>query len=518
MRARGSRFLIVSLLLAGCGAALRPFPDAPIVREDDDRTPFGPRPAPRRSTAVWDAGEGVFFRPALRALSLEGGRQAVNVNALDEVPDSSWFEARRVPAAEMSRGACAPSQLAPPRPWRVLEPKTDGVQPGLFIEDARGRRHLLKTDGAGTPERSTAADAVGAALMHALGYHVPCNQVVFFAVDDLRFPPRLRAEVEAVIAAATPDARGRRASLSALVDGEPLGPWRYEGVWPSDPNDRVPHERRRELRALRWFFAWIDHLDAREHNTLMVWRGAERGHVEHLLIDFGDAFGAGAPSERRRARMGRTSWMDPTATAEDVLTLGLLPRPWFVAREAHPILGDFATEPFDPDGWRSHYDPGPFARADATDAAWAARRLATLTDAHLEEAVRAARFADPSTAGLLVAALRTRRDAILTRHLSGRSPLTSPRALGDALCLDDVAVRAGLVLARAREDFGRLRFPSSRGLAVSRTGERVCVRGVPTEGYAVVDVRVRGVPGPARVHLRDGRVVGLERPEGEAFP
>src|SRR5690606_34999889 len=108
-------------------------------------------------------------------------------------------------------------------------------------------------------ERATAADAIAAALYHAAGYFVPCNQVVFFHRGDLQIGPRARAEllggaevplteamVDAVLRSASRLGDGRyRAVLSRLVEGEPLGPWSYEGLRGDDPNDAVPHEVRR---------------------------------------------------------------------------------------------------------------------------------------------------------------------------------------------------------------------------------------------------------------------------------
>lgn len=538
------RLPILLLLLAGFGCAhgnaVRPFADAPLVREDPDLEDWGPRPEARRSTSVWDAAEGLFFRAQLRALSVEAPRRSVDVNALDEVPDSSFFVnrigTRPMTPAEVARGACPEGALdTPPTPWRVVDVKPDGTQPGFLFEDAAGQRHLLKTDGARQPERSTAADAIVAALLYAAGYHTPCNRVVHFRGDDL-IPTEdgpTRARLARVLAAATRAPDGRlRAMASELLHGEPLGPWRYAGVWEPDRNDRVPHELRRELRALRLLVAWVDHLDAREQNTLALWIGdAERGHVRHALIDFGDALGATHREERRSLRYGAAMWSDPTATLEDLFTFGLVPRPWYrepVAVDA--ILGDFATEPFDPDGWRPNYWNGAFEHMDATDGAWAARIIARFERPHLEALAARGRFSDPAIARTLVDALARRRLAILRAHLTVRSPLTAPAVHDGRLCLEDRAVSTGFRAAARRWDHAAARAGIGAPVRVARPtradGE-VCVALPAVRArYLRVDVRTRTPslddPGPARVHLRRGaegwRIAGLERPpRGEAW-
>jgi len=535
------RFAVLVLLMLGAGcahaSAVRPFGDALLVREDPDLDDWGPRPEPRRSTATWDAAEGLFFRAQLRTLAVEAPRQSVDVNALDEVPRSSFFVDRigalPMTPEQVARGACADGVGgAPPTPWTVVAVKPDGVQPGFVFEDAAGQRHLLKVDGALQRERSTAADAIVAALLHAAGYHTPCNRVVRFSADDLAVTEGgpTRAQLAPVLAAATRGADGRlRAMTSELFDGAPLGPWRYTDVWEPDRNDRVPHELRRELRGLRLFFAWVDHLDARAQNTLAYWVGDPAdGHVRHALLDFGDSLGATHREERRSLRYGAAMWSDPTATLEDLLTLGLAPRAWYrepVAVDA--ILGDYGTEPFDPDAWRPNYWNGAFEHMDATDAAWAARIIARFDREHLEALAARGRFSDPEVTESLVDALARRRLAILRAHLTRRSPLTAPAVRDGLLCLEDRAVSSGLRAAPRRWDHAAARTGRGQPVRVGPVARReaeVCVALPRTPApYLVVDVRSRTPslddPGPARVHLRplDGgwRVVGLERPPRE---
>ncbi len=64
------------------------------------------------------------------------------------------------------------------------------------------------------------------------------------------------------------------------------------GHAPDDPNDLVPHEHRRELRALRVFGAWTNLTDLKAANTLDT-LATENGRsiVKHYLQDVGSTFG-----------------------------------------------------------------------------------------------------------------------------------------------------------------------------------------------------------------------------------
>jgi len=75
-----------------------------------------------------------------------------------------------------------------------------------------------------------------------------------------------------VVLARTPHAAGGnyRAMASMVIPGRPIGPFQYNGTRGDDPNDLVPHEHRRDLRALRTFCAWLGHDDSKALNSLDV--------------------------------------------------------------------------------------------------------------------------------------------------------------------------------------------------------------------------------------------------------
>ena len=94
-----------------------------------------------------------------------------------------------------------------------------------------------------------------------------------------------------------------RAVAARAVPGRALGGFRYYGTRPDDPNDIVPHEHRRELRALKVFGAWTNLVDMKAGNTLDTLI-TENGKavVRHYLQDVGSTFGTGA---QRAARVRR---------------------------------------------------------------------------------------------------------------------------------------------------------------------------------------------------------------------
>ncbi|MEQ8461364.1 MAG: hypothetical protein RLO52_24450 [Sandaracinaceae bacterium] len=541
-------FIALTLALAtACGGGVRQFALQEPLWQDDDRQPFTPRPPQARyAPYFWDAMDNMIFRRASEAFTFELSQEAIDVNALDEVPDSSWFHNRigrwGMAPAELARGACGEETGPPPGPWRVVGGKPDGATPGFLIESADGTRYLLKTDRAGQREQATAADAIAAAAYHAAGYHVPCNRVVFFRPDVLELAPDAEVsgsdrplteeDVRTVLEGATEGPDGtRRAVLSRFIEGTPLGPWSYTGTWDLDANDVVPHERRRELRGIYVLNAWLDHWDSRQHNTLAAWIEAPGGggHVRHYLIDFGECMGMVEAPHRRGPRMGHSVWLDFGHVVEDTLGLGIVQRAWD-GRERHPVLGYYGVAHFDPDGWTPQYWNGALDRRTARDEAWGARILARFRDPHIRAMVSLGHFSDPEVAERLEGILRSRRDRALERYLMALSPLTEPALRQNdegraELCLTDLAVHAGL---RTRRLYTArlLHAGATRSLETRRQEEGVCVAFPSIDGeggstdYAIVEVDAASpgrdesrrlslhfyVTGPDRL-----RLVGLER-------
>lgn len=529
----------------GCGNSFRRMPPRPIVWDDPDRTPFSPPPEERYVSWRFDAADHLFFRPASEVWTFPVSRPAINVNALEEVPDSSWFENRigrfAMTPREVARGACDAIDPDTPFPWTVVAGKPNGTNPGFTIEDASGTRYLLKTDGLLQRERATAADAIGSTIFHSAGYHVPCNRVVYFDRDQLQMADDATAElldgsevplteehVEVVLNAATRTEDGLyRAALSRFVEGTPLGPWSYEGTRDGDPNDVVAHTERRDLRGLYVLFAWTGHIDARQENTMSTWIEQGRlGHLRHYLIDFGDCFGVIHESEELSQRFEHDHYLNLGTVLIDYFTAGLIPRPWDDARygPAGRTLGYFDAHRFEPDEWAPGYPNPAFDAHTEHDAAWMARIVARITPEHVRAAVSVGRFSDPVVRRELERVLIERRTKILERYLTVVSPLAWPEVDGARLCLDDLAVQGGIRDPDARQYRAwtvATDPPSAREALAARvaSGGRVCVELPRGLSYAALDVVARtpdrDQPLPARLHVysneRGYYVVGLER-------
>jgi hypothetical protein len=177
------------------------------------------------------------------------------------------------------------------------------------------------------------------------------------------------------------------------------------------------------------------------------------------------------------------------------------------------------------------------------DAAWMARIMAHFSDELVRSIMAEARIQNPVSRRELLRTLLGRRDKILRRYLGSLSALAKPRLAqrdsGQELCLEDLAVRAGIA-ERGGRQYGVRAWSGPRLQAVAMSDTRldgelgVCVSlprapaaTVSAPAYLVVDVDSHsprlGRLVPARVHLYDlgggqYRLVGLERPSRASAP
>jgi hypothetical protein len=454
-------------LLVSCAGSPR-FPlRAPVLRDDDER-PTATAPPEYTSPFAWDGANNLVFRPVARFFAVDPAGPAVNVNALDEVPDSSWFEnrigVRRWTPEEIAAGPCGTRTLDPSSPdgtWIIDAGKSDGANPGFRVNVPGVGKFLLKSDPELEPERATGATAIASRIYHAAGYWSPCDSVVYVRRSLLKLTPGLTVTdnggvkkafdekaLDAVLKHASHRGELVRMVASRWLPGQTLGPYRYDGTRSDDPNDVIAHEDRRELRGARLLAAWTNHFDTREENTMNVFlrkdEGAKTGpgFIRHYILDLGDAFGSIWPWDSVTRRLGFAYYFDFTYLAADFVTLGTQVRPWEVARRDGGIFAYFSARNFDPEAWKGGYPNPAFLRMTEDDGAWMARIIARFTDADVDALVRVGDYTDPVSTRYLRDVLLERRDAILRRYLTRLSPLTDVRVVeGARLCATDLARR-----------------------------------------------------------------------------
>jgi hypothetical protein len=435
MRAASGLALAVGLSATLLGGAERKFyDDDPIAREVDTEDASGVQPWD--IDLIWDLSLNTFAAPG-RALNPP---RAANINTIDEVPDSNWFTnrigARPLTADEIARGPAAGE--GPAGPLTVIRPKPAGASPGFVVRDSRGDVWFLSFDAAGHPDAATGAVMVANKLFWALGYWQVENHLARIDPEAVaiaetarvtppsgRRRPMRRSDVDAVLARAHRGPDGTyRAVAGKLVPGTVLGGFRYHGTRPDDPNDVVPHEDRRELRALRVFGAWTNLVDMKAGNTLdtLIEENGRRV-VRHYLQDVGSTFGVGALGPHGFDE-GFEFLYEGRMLLKRLVTLGFHRSAWQTASYADvPAIGRFEAEAFDPRTWRPRTPNGAFLRARADDMFWAARRVAAFSDALIDAAARAGEYSDPAAAPHLAAILKARRDKIAQAFLPAINPL-----------------------------------------------------------------------------------------------
>jgi hypothetical protein len=550
---RHSWIALAFLFLAACrhGAVgeVR-FANRPPVWEVDDR-----RDTPKPKSVEWYPSADPFHysvtRPLTHAMDFRTPKRAANLNAVGGVPDSTWF-VNRIGRGELSPHDLAdgPGQDARPAegPLRVVGGKPAGAAPGMLVEDVDGNRFIVKFDFPKRPDLDTGADVVVQRLLWAVGYHVPQDEIVLLDRERLVPDPNgtwkdklgekhpvTEHYIDGQLAQVLQSRRGTyRALTSKFLPGEPVGGYAQEGVREDDPNDVLPHEERRDLRAQFVFFGWLGHTDVKRDNRLDMWvedpRDPERHFLMHYLLDFGKALGASLnPSD------GIAANFDYRYALPSLLSLGLAKRPWegYTIDHGIPGVGYIDAVHFRPDLFRPRTPYIPFARFDAQDGLWATEILLRLTPEHIRAAVEQAQYEDPRATEYLTAVLIDRQRIAARHFLRQVAPMHRfSVAEHDGLatvCGIDLWVAhdlgSDIELAHAIDAFDRDGRPLQprRTMAPADDGS-LCIAGIepPTraDGYFIVGMHVlrdRERMPPVWVHVardpRGGklRIIGVHR-------
>jgi hypothetical protein len=427
------------ILVRPAAAVDPPLVDMPVVWYADDQRDIE-KPRERAPHPVPDFVYTSFFRAARRAthpgrlmrraFNGDPAGEAVNVNALDEVPNSSWFTNRiglfPMTPEEVERGPGTGIGPDLNKPWTVVYGKVGGVSPGFQIVDSKGDRYIIKFDAAGFPCMMTAPGVITSRLLHAAGYNVTADYIVTFRREDLRVKEGIaftKSDLDAVLGFVERMEDGSwRALASRLLGGDNIGPFDWKGRRSDDPNDRIKHEDRRELRGFRVFAAWLKHHDTKQNNTLdMYVEEGGRRFVRHYFIDFASTLGTGARAPH--AKQGFEYGVDFMPVMTRTFTLGFYESKWRRLRrvEGLPECGYFEDDLFDPYEFKPLSPNEAFANMTDRDAYWAAKIIIAFRDEHLRAAVEAGQYQDSRSADYIVDMLAARRD-IIAREVFGRVP------------------------------------------------------------------------------------------------
>jgi hypothetical protein len=532
------------------GTDRRFYADDP-VRRDDDMRDIPPVP-------MFDLSKSYEFVNESFGQSARSFGTALNVNTLGEVPDSSWFTnrigVREMTLAEVVRG---PNQVDGPADgvWTITGRPDSGVTPKFTIKDSRGDTYLIKLDPASNPELASSVEVISTKIFHALGYNVPEDFIVMFDESRLEVGagarirtetgekrPILESDVTRWLERTPRTADGRiRALASRYVPGRVVGQFRFTGTRSDDPNDIYPHERRRELRGMRVFAAWLNHDDARSINSIdtYVEEGGRR-YIRHYLQDFGSNLGSGSTSAQQ-PRGGYEYLIEGDKVAKGLVTFGFWRRDWTkVQYPGHPSLGNIEAEFFQPWKWKTEYPQPAFDQMDDADAFWGASLAARFTDDMIRAIVATGELSDKEAARYLGDVIIKRRDKVVSYWITRTNPLdrfaVAQRDGHVTLTFDNAAIRLAAArpgaayklrwqaldnLARSARlvgdevalDATRATVPAAAWGPVDETGARYAVAAIRTE-HATFPSWNR----PVEVTLRDRGgvvdVVGIVRPAG----
>lgn len=363
-------------------------------------------------------------------LGINKKQEALNVNNFDEVADSTWFHNRigrkKMSLQEIIRGPNKGTGPLKSGKWLVLAAKTEGLSPGLIIQDKRGDRYLLKFDPPGHWGLSSGAEIISTRFLYAAGYHVPENYIALFKSNILELSPKATTkdrygrtikfhqnDLLALLNRIEKNQRGQvRALASKFLKGEPVGPFSFKGTRVRDKNDRISHQHHRELRGYRVFSAFLNNSDARGANSLDMFqrKTTNTGYLIHNLIDFGGTLGSGGirPKDKDHMYDYRYNYAKTTAS---LLTLGAPQYYWDKAKNpGHEAIGLFESKLFRPETWRPTYPNPAFQNMTHRDAFWATKILMQFSDRDIKAIVKQAQYGNAWVDDYMTKTLIERRD------------------------------------------------------------------------------------------------------------
>lgn len=528
---------LLGALFAGCARRPARFADAPPVTEIADDEPID-MPRPLEVNDVVEFSDLFVGRPLVEAMRTTRRPPPGDINAQDEVPRSRWFSPLDVEEGSFEMAYAEGG--APVPPFRVLLERAPSGKGGIPVIDGLGRRFELRRDPADRQEVRTAAAAISARVVRALGYFAPEVYVTDAAEGDFSIAPgethplgivsgteptdvelarkALSKSLVEWLESAPPSSKGAfRFSATRWPPGADVGRTPVAGTRSDDPNDRVPHENRRTLRALKVVGAWLGMTQFTPHDLRDVYTGAPgEGHLQHYVVGMDKSLGTEAIIGKR-----------PEQKNEMLLlaTLGFAPDPNIPpTQRRYQALGAIGEE-VDP----AQYGPAlPFPPMDATDGAdafWIAKRIEAVSEELILHAVRAGKVSNGTARKLLFELILARQRRIVEWGYAQATPCDVEGADERGIVLIDRAVAAGFTKGKVAEYmvsyFDAAGDTSHPGAVLGPEGARFVVPLPRTvfakDGYAVVRLRAElaGKPAPRWLEMhvkrdaRGTRVIGV---------
>jgi hypothetical protein len=525
LRALG--LLLLGLCSTACKYRPAHFADAPPVTEiaDDEAIDVPPR---LEVNDVVEFSDLFLGRPLIEGMRPTRKPPPGDINSIDEVPTSSWFSPLVVDEAASFEDAYAPDGPPVP-PFRVLLERAVSGSGGIPVIDGLGHRFELRRDPADRLEVRTAAAAISARLLRALGYFTPevyisdAAEADFNAVVGAPFAQSIVSGTEPTdpdvvtrllqknlqdwLEAAPAKKNGTyRFSATRWAPGIDVGRTAAAGLRRDDPNDHVAHEERRTLRALKVVGAWLGMLRFTPHDLRDVYLGAPGdGHIVHYLVVMDKSLGTEAIVGKR-----------PEQRNEMLLlgTLGFAPDPNIPpTQRKYQAIGAIGEE-VDPKEFRPGLPFPPMDRLDGADAFWIAKRIAGVGEELVLYAVRAGKVSNGTARRLLFELILARQKKVVEWGYAQTTPCDVEGWDEKGILVTDRAVQAGFTEQKPMEyvvsylDSGG--ETTNPGAVLGPEGARFVIP-VPRaafakEGYAVVRLRSesggKAAPRWLEVHLK----------------
>ncbi len=454
-------------------------------------------------------------------LDLRRASRSADVNSMDQVPNSTWYNARLgytdISPNDLLQGPI--SIGAPQKPITVIKTKKIGDSKGFIVKDSKGNKYLIKFDPAEYPLLQTTNNLVVNRLFWGFGFNVPEDFIFYFKRNDLNVDSNINeSDVDSLLFEVGADKTGQyRTTASLLIEGTVLGGTHQKGVRKGDLNDRVPHENLRSLRSLRVFCAWLDHTGMRTDNSLDVYTGtAGNGYTKHYLLDFGETLGAHGV-EKGRPWDGHEHYFSLKDSIIKFAELGLFVQPWENRDPKSSTPKDYyQVENFSFEKWKESLPFQPIQKSQPDDDYWAVKILASVTREHLETLFNATNNPQKEYLNYLIETLVSRKQIILNEVLSSVSPVESTGITNGELQITNMGQK---ILGGLDNISYKINFYNEKNKKISETlllenqSTNFSIPINTSSNYLRVDVRVwkngKKAPRSAEFHIRNNKLVGV---------